>query len=503
MSGGVVPLTWPAPSTAGYTDWTIPATGGEQHLDPAVDYRILAPSKITGPVRLRGGRNVVWVGGHVELSGLNAPAEADSAGVSVENHPTLAPVAGRIVHVEGLRLDGLSLTQGVRWNAPSTIIQLANLHVARVTFKNCDHRDGTSGLPINHPDVLQGYGPAQEVRVDGLTGSSMYQGIFLNQTTVTTFPVKLRRVNLKAVEVAGVEQDGATGFSYAGHRMLTKIDEQTGPLHLDSGTVWVQHHPNAGWTDSGGFKKVRSLTTPPGYSPSVTRAGWNASAEGWTHSSGGALEFATANPAPQEGAGYVAHSTAFGSTFTQARILDVALQRDLSAAGTTLGCWCFVPADAPNVVWSGQLQVINAANTTIQGPDVTLTRGQWTFISWTPAAGVLTDVKRLAVRISATGANATVRVAFDTYTQGSDAPGAYTSEPVPGTSQFQNAVSTTTGTNTVASDAIGTYLTNSSAEVVGWDGTGSGRVYSGVPAKGDYVPVAKVGLGYADAGFAL
>src|SRR5690606_40643055 len=89
---------------------------------------------------------------------------------------------GRIVHLEGLLIDGDDLGDGVNIDAPSAVVQLANIHVDEVGFRGADDRDGTgdyADIGDNHPDVVQPYGGFRELRIDGLSAASTYQGLFL------------------------------------------------------------------------------------------------------------------------------------------------------------------------------------------------------------------------------------------------------------------------------------------------------------------------------------
>lgn len=244
-------LSW-GPAPVDYTTLTI-TTPGTYNLASDTDYDIVAPERIDGAVHLRGGRNIRWVGGHIHIpdQGAGPVPAGNRRGLVISDIDDQRgdpdryghSVDGRIVHIEGLLLDGPDLAEGINTNAPAAVIQLANIRVGGVHFRNSDDRDGTNGWGANHPDVIQTWGGQKELRIDGLTAASAYQGLYLSEaTSLVRGPMWLRRVNLTAYE-----HPGDDGSRYAGHRMLTLVGDRAGTLHLDPGTVWVAHHANSGW----------------------------------------------------------------------------------------------------------------------------------------------------------------------------------------------------------------------------------------------------------------
>lgn len=525
------PLQWAPPDTTGWT--TLDATaGGRFTLDVNTDYIVNASAKVTtngshsdGALWIEGGRGLHIKGLHLEVAGFlsNSPGEQAAAGLLIQDHQGGGSVDGRIVHIEGLRIDGDSLTNGIRTDCPTAIAQIQNCYIGECGFLNCDHRDGTRGVAKNHPDILQTYGSQKELRVSGLTGTSMYQGIFLKEDHVDSVygPMYLKHVNVHASErshlttPAIAEKDGATGYAYAGHRMMKLYPANAGSLRLDDGTVWVDGHPNNGWAGGGAFERVRYWTsTGTAYTQAAQHYGWNdGTVQGWT-AGAGTLSHQTATV--QEGTGAVQLEKAFAATgFDSVRAYDAARasSTDLSANGNTLAVRVWVPSGATGTTWRGRVGVYTfnavgaiAAGALVEGPEQNLTLGAWNTIVWDTSStnlsgngddtGVLATIKRLHFRVGADAVNATVAIAADNFGQGSySETGSYTDEPVAGTGTDADAADVEGVAKTAGSDGTGSFLTFAS-DVVGWDGTGSGKLYLGVPSGGDYIAPADVGIGY-------
>ena len=245
-------LTWAPPG--GWRDFeelVIPTTGGHFVLEVDRDYRITAPEIIRGPVDIQGGRHIVWIGGHISIdyAGPHAPPWERRA-LHIGDHHSQPSHQGRIVHIEGLLIDGDDLAEGIDMSAPSATLQVQNVRVFAVSIRGADDRDGTNGYTdgLNHADVIQPWGGYGELRIDGLTGYSNYQGLYLEQDigTPTQGDIYIRRMNIEAIQTRGED-----GYDYAGHIMYRWDPAKTGQQFLESGTVWVKHHPNSGWHDYG------------------------------------------------------------------------------------------------------------------------------------------------------------------------------------------------------------------------------------------------------------
>ncbi|HEV8450512.1 MAG TPA: hypothetical protein VGQ45_03700 [Gaiellales bacterium] len=165
---------------------TIPLHVGSDslQLDDSRDYILVMPSqKKTGPLYIRGGHNVEVIGGFMSTTtkGPNINISDDSGTRS-----------GRIVHIEGVLIDGSSgvPSDGIKIQAPNTIVQLENDRIVGLW--------GTLGG--YHADVVQPGGGVKELRIDGLTGASHYNDLYLRREANPLEPpigkVTIRNTNM-------------------------------------------------------------------------------------------------------------------------------------------------------------------------------------------------------------------------------------------------------------------------------------------------------------------
>ncbi|PID32002.1 hypothetical protein CR970_02835 [Candidatus Saccharibacteria bacterium] len=250
-------LTWAPPAGwQSYTSVTVPSNGGTLDLNPNTNYRLSASGPITGPLHLRGGRNVVWIGGHISIN--NKPSTASGTqrrAIVISDSNSGSSTDGRVVFIEGLRIDGNDLAEGINTNAPSAHVILQNIGGGTIKLRGFDDRDGTGKYSgASHPDWVQVWGGAKSVKIDGLTGRSNYQGLFLSATSQSRPDIWLKRVNLEAVELP---DEYGNGVRIAGHSLMTWFGNRIGQIRVDNGSVWFKHHPHSGWDGQGhNFKKT-------------------------------------------------------------------------------------------------------------------------------------------------------------------------------------------------------------------------------------------------------
>lgn len=188
QSGG---LSWRPPSGwESYTRRTLPASGGVVTLNDNTDYLLQNPTSnggvITGTLTIKGGRNVVWIGGEIEINTYRQDSESVQSGVRIWRSDGTR-VRGRVVHLEGLLIHGTHLADGIVINAAEAVVQLQNVHAR-------PNRPYSNGI---HADVIQSWGGVRELRVDHLTGYTSYQGFMLKADyNGPAGPMDFRNVNL-------------------------------------------------------------------------------------------------------------------------------------------------------------------------------------------------------------------------------------------------------------------------------------------------------------------
>lgn len=145
------------------------------------DLMVVLPKAVrTKPVAVYGGRNVRVVGGHLAPQLISGSKYALRFG-----HLTgSAFVEGVLIDGASEHMDGIA-AYGKKGTKPDIYIQ--NCRIVNIT--------GTyEGV---HGDIFQAQGPLGTIRIDGLTGSSDYQGLFIpNQFGITK--AEISRTDLTA-----------------------------------------------------------------------------------------------------------------------------------------------------------------------------------------------------------------------------------------------------------------------------------------------------------------
>jgi hypothetical protein len=166
-------------------------------LDDGRDYVLRMPSRpleVRGGLRVRGGRNVVLIGGEI-----HHPVWYEGAPARANRGLLLADQTG-IVHIEGLLISG-ALSEGIDLSEPAArAVQLQNVRIEAV--------EGTRGS--NHADVIQTWAGPRSLRIDGLSGSTNYQGLFLLPTQHAPLDGQID-IDLSRVDISA---SGTSGYLY-------------------------------------------------------------------------------------------------------------------------------------------------------------------------------------------------------------------------------------------------------------------------------------------------
>jgi hypothetical protein len=258
-------LTWEPPTGwESYTPYTLPAGGGTITLSDSLNYKLINPAggKITGTLTIKGGRNIVWFAGHSQIDTFVSYDEATQVSVRIwrsDSQPNTPPYTvndGRIVHIEGLLVNGFYASGDIIVNAPEVDLRLQNVRVECGMWGRNNDPEGNSP----HPDVLQPWGAAKFIRVDKLTGLATYQGLMWKNDIAGRIrgPVYMKRTNIRAQSLsANVEINSSnppstsplpSGRLWPNYLWWTKSGE--GSIHVETGTVWISH-PYRTFTTSG------------------------------------------------------------------------------------------------------------------------------------------------------------------------------------------------------------------------------------------------------------
>jgi hypothetical protein len=159
-------LQWAPPVLSHPKTIQISASNRNLKLDDKTDYRLVLPSKpitLKGGLIVNGGHNVVLMGGTIVVPAVDDPPP------STERRGIFLKDQTGVVHVEGVRLSGpLSDGLDLEESAGATV-QIQNVQVDMVS----------GSYATNHADVIQTWAGPTQLRIDGLRGSSDYQGLFL------------------------------------------------------------------------------------------------------------------------------------------------------------------------------------------------------------------------------------------------------------------------------------------------------------------------------------
>ena len=243
--GAISQLTWAPPTLDDPVVINVTASNHNLDLDPDQDYELRLPEEpleAEGGVSVIGGHDVVLIGGEISV-----PAQSDTNPQSVRAL-FLKDQTGT-VHVEGLLMSGDGLAEGINLDQrEGAVVQLENIRVGTTLEGSYEG---------HHADLLQSWSGPAELRVDGLSGTTGYQGFFL-------LPRQFGDTKPDLFDLRRVDIVGAEGSAY-----LLWRDENDWPMVTQD--VWVDPPGGRGeglvlWPvgDTSSFEGVQTGRPPGG-----------------------------------------------------------------------------------------------------------------------------------------------------------------------------------------------------------------------------------------------
>ena len=247
-------LSWPPPPCGDETHRCVTLelsnTGGNQNpeLEPEVDYRIVLPNEpLEGGLQITGGRNVIVIGGQINLTVPCSDASSDCHGINISKPtPGSVFIEGVWIHDPQNRItqstgDGIDVDDTA---ANPNTITLENVRI-----------DGISGCSggSDHADVYQPYAAANGLqRIDHLTGTTNCQGLQIDPDLAWSrdhaYP---RRITIKNTNIRVITNPYSGYENRYAARLTYNHDCNSGPVALQNVFVTEPGRSlkNAVWPD--------------------------------------------------------------------------------------------------------------------------------------------------------------------------------------------------------------------------------------------------------------
>jgi hypothetical protein len=235
--GDLAPLTWPPPVLRNPVTYRVSGTPKVLTAPAGQDSVVRFVRSVHKRLILQGGRNWVIIGGDININEPWPDLE--------DRNAILVKDATGVVHIEGVLMHGSYINDGIKTCSPEAILQIQSSRIVDLLGTGAGY----------HADVIQPYCGFRELRVDGLTGYSQFQGQMFKADWGKWRTTHLRRVNLVGI----AKQDGypinvVTGCcNHDGNRFVT------GPISLSEIYVKPDASHNAG-TLSGNITPSADFT---------------------------------------------------------------------------------------------------------------------------------------------------------------------------------------------------------------------------------------------------
>lgn len=248
-------LTWAPPALTSPTTISLHSGNRRAILTPGLDYIIdlgSTPISVSGGIEIIGGRNVVLIGGHINIAAdysSGYPSTANLAfklqGNTTEGGPP------QHLHIEGVRISSTDpgyIADVIYYQANKDVsgtLTLQNVLVDGLSYGWEQNADLSQGP---HADIIQVIGGPSRLRIDRMTAiRAGYQGFFLqmNQSApsgrVPGDPV-LRRVNLRPS--TGEVPTGMTYPSGGRYGLYLTNTEIAAGRRVICDDVWIAENPS-------------------------------------------------------------------------------------------------------------------------------------------------------------------------------------------------------------------------------------------------------------------
>lgn len=167
-------LTWRPPAlNAPITDIAVRTSGGRYEGAGRDCYVRFPGAAVTRRTDIVGCRDVVIVGGEVNLAGFVVAGSTAGVGLWVRDFAGVA-------HIEGLRFRGSGLSDAL-WVSSSADNSTAQVENVRVDAVHATRPvTACTNVPAPHPDLIQLFKGPETLRLDRFTGYTNYQGLYIN-----------------------------------------------------------------------------------------------------------------------------------------------------------------------------------------------------------------------------------------------------------------------------------------------------------------------------------
>jgi len=183
---GLASLTWAPPLLTNPVTYRVSGTPTVITAAAGQDSVVRFAGPVNKRLILQGGRNWVIVGGEINI---DRPWEK-----SDDRNAILVKDATGVVHIEGVFMHGIYINDGIKACAPDAVFQIENNRIVNLLGTQAGY----------HADVIQPYCGFKELRVDGLTGYSQFQGLMFKADGGSWRTTTLKRINLVGI----APQDG-------------------------------------------------------------------------------------------------------------------------------------------------------------------------------------------------------------------------------------------------------------------------------------------------------